>query len=74
MKNLPNRKERQEINELKDEIKRLTDSTKKKAQNNKLASERLKKKLVDIREKNEELLGEKDMLLTLVNDLRGKLD
>lgn len=67
MKNLPNRREWQEIDGLKAEIKTLNEDIKKKDSRNKLATERVKKQVNESREKNFELLGERDAILHLVN-------
>jgi centromere protein J len=58
LQNQPNRKEREEIESLKEQLVKLQDDMKAKDQRNKLAMDRLKKQLEDTTKKNEELQKE----------------
>ena len=56
--NMPNRKEREEIENFKLQLQKLSEDSKKKDQNNKLTLDRLKKQLEDSNSKNIELAKE----------------
>jgi hypothetical protein len=58
MANMPNRKDREEITALKEQIKKLTDDGKMKDQRNKLTIDRLRKQLEEATTKCDELQAE----------------
>jgi centromere protein J len=58
LQNMPNRKEREEIESLKEQVLKLQEEMKAKDQRNKLAMDRLKKQLEDANKKTEDLQKE----------------
>lgn len=60
MKNIPNRREREEITKLTDQLQKLEEKLKTSEQRNKLTIERLKKQVSEAIEKHEELREERD--------------
>lgn len=60
MKNMPNRREREEIETLQKELKQVEENLKIKEQRNKLTIERLRKQINEQEKRNEELLEEKE--------------
>lgn len=60
MKNLPNRKERDEIDKLVKQVKDLEEKVKIKEQRNKLTISSLKKQLTEAQERNQELIEERE--------------
>ncbi|CAI2386820.1 unnamed protein product [Moneuplotes crassus] len=60
MKNLPNRREREEIEALNKELKKLNENIKIKDQRHKLNIERLKKQVNESKKRNDELMEERD--------------
>ena len=66
MKNLPNRKERKKIEDLKAEIAHLNDEIKKKKQTNKLVIQRIKKQINTAAQKNTQLKDEHERLSLIV--------
>lgn len=66
MKNLPNRKEREDIAELSKQVKQLEENIKKKAQSNKLTTDRLRKQVTEQKQKYEELTEERDTVYAAI--------
>ena len=66
MKSMPNRKEREEIDTLSKQLKKLEEELKIKDQRNKLTIERLKKQIAESKEKNEELIEERNNIYVAV--------
>ena len=66
MKNLPNRKEREQIDALAKQLKDLEESMRMKEQRNRLTTERLKKQVIEAKEKYEELAEERDNIYLAV--------
>lgn len=66
MKNMPNRKEREEIDNLTKQLKKLEEEVKIKDQRNKLTIERLKKQVAEAKEKNSELIEERNSIYMAV--------
>ena len=60
MKNMPNRREREEIEILQKELKKLEENLKIKEQRNKLNIERMRKQINEQEKRNEELIEEKE--------------
>ena len=60
MKNLPNRKEREDIEKLNKKVKQLEENLKIKEQRNKLTIERLKKQINEQKKRSDELKEERD--------------
>jgi hypothetical protein len=60
MKNIPNRREREEITKLSDQLQKLEEKLKNSDQRNKLTIERLKKQVAEAMEKHGELREERD--------------
>lgn len=56
--NMPNRKEREEIDALKKQIEKMTEDSKAREQKNKLNYERMKKQCEDLTQRNHELQQE----------------
>lgn len=71
MKNLPNRKERDEIEALNKELKKLIENLKMKDQRHKLNIERLKKQAKEQKERNEELMRERDNVQQVLSGISG---
>lgn len=72
MKNLPNRREREEIDNLAKQLKDLEENLKIKDQRNKLTIERLKKQLTEAKEKNQELVEERNTVFLAVKGFQYK--
>jgi len=68
LQNMPNRKEREEIDLLKEQVLKLQEEMKAKENRNKLANERTKKLLEDALKKNEELQKE----IKFMEELRAR--
>lgn len=63
---MPNRKEREEIDGLTKQLKKLEEEVKIKDQRNKLTIERLKKQIAEAKEKNGELIEERNNIFMAV--------
>lgn len=72
LKNLPNRKERQEIDSLKEQLKELQDDIRRREQRNKLNIDRVKKQVQESIRKKQELEDEKNALFHLISELKGE--
>jgi centromere protein J len=68
LQNMPNRKEREEIESLKEQVVKLQEEMKSKDQRNKLALDRVRKQLEESTKRNEELQKE----LRMMEELRVK--
>lgn len=72
MKNLPNRRERDEIDVLAKQLKDLEENLKIKDQRNKLTIERLKKQVAEAKDKNQELTEERNTVFLAVKGYQYK--
>lgn len=70
MKNLPNRREREEIEALTKQLKDLEENMKMKEQRNRLTTERLKKQVTEAKERYEELTEERDNIYLAVKGVK----
>lgn len=69
MQNLPNRREREEIDALIKHLKQIEDDLKKKEQRNKLTIERLRKQVNESRDRNDELIEERENVFKAVKGM-----
>jgi centromere protein J len=69
MLNLPNRREREEIDALVKQLKQLEEGLKMKDQRNKLTTERLRKQVNEARERNDELIEERENVFKAVKGM-----
>jgi centromere protein J len=67
--NLPNRREREEIDALVKQLKQLEEGLKMKDQRNKLTTERLRKQVNEARDRNDELIEERENVFKAVKGM-----
>ena len=73
---MPNRKEREEIDTLAKQLKKLEEDLKIRDQRNKLTIERLRKQIAEAKDKNEELIEERNNIYVAVkgNSYKGQIN